>query len=197
MHFPITTIRNGKSGRVSSWDTTGRNNDAWEIAPGETRVLADLPGPGVITHIWMTQQNHYRECLLRFTWGGGTQPSVLCPLGDFFGLGHSLVNSYQALLFSASTNQNNRFNEGCALNCYVPMPFRERCVIELVNESHEPHRQYFYIDYETLDALPHDAGYFHAEFRRANPFGGWGHEIEANTRRHAPTRLATPTGAAR
>ena len=26
-----------------------------------------------------------------------------------------------------------------------------------------------------------DAGFFHAEFRRANPFGGWGHEIRVNS----------------
>ena len=34
------------------------------------------------------------------------------------------------------------------------MPFRERAVVELVNESDEPHGQYFYVDYETLEAVP-------------------------------------------
>ena len=29
--------------------------------------------------------------------------------------------------------------------------------------------------------MPADRGYFHAEFRRNNPFGGWGHEIRVNT----------------
>ncbi|HUS91798.1 MAG TPA: glycoside hydrolase family 172 protein [Phycisphaerae bacterium] len=171
-----------KTRRFSSWDTTGRNNDAWDIPPGGSRVLADIPGPGRITHIWMTQPNHYRECLLKITWDGAKHPSVLVPLGDFFGLGHGIVNSYQSLLFSASTRANNRFNQGCALNCYVPMPFRERAVVELLNESSQPHRQYFYVDYETLPEPPGDeAGYFHAEFRRANPFGGWGHEVRVNT----------------
>ena len=60
------------------------------------------------------------------------------------------------------------------------MPFRERALVELVNESNEPHTQYFYVDYETFDDLPTDAGFFHADFRRANPFGGWGPEIAAN-----------------
>ncbi|MDP2815770.1 MAG: DUF2961 domain-containing protein, partial [Rectinemataceae bacterium] len=176
----ITRIRSRKTGRYSSWDTTGRNSDAWTIGPGETRVLADIKGPGQITHIWMTQGKHYRECLLKITWDNAKYPSILCPLGDFFGLGHGLVNSYQSLLFSASTNQNNQFNCGCALNCYVPMPFRERAVVELINESKEDHGQYFYVDYETLEKAEEDTGYFHAEFRRANPFGGWGHEIAAN-----------------
>ena len=143
-------------------------------------MLADLAGPGKITHLWMTQPNHYRECLLRITWDHAAHPSVLCPLGDFFGLGHGLVASYQSLLFSASTRFPYQFNAGCALNCYVPMPFRERAVIELVNESQEAHTQYFYIDYETLEDLPEGTGYFHAEFRRVNPFGGWGPEIAAN-----------------
>lgn len=181
--FPdISKLRSAKTGRVSSWETNGRNNDAWTIEPGETRVLADIEGPGRITHIWMTQRNHYRECLLRFTWDDAKKPSVDVPLGDFFCLGNSMVKSFQSALFTASTNWNNAANRGCALNCYVPMPFRSRAKIELLNQSKEAHRQYFYVDYETYDTQPDDdMGYFHAEFRRTNPFGGWGHEITVNT----------------
>ena len=177
----ISRIRNAKTGRMSSWDHSGRNSDSWTIPPGQARVLADIKGPGTITHIWMTQTNHYRECLLRITWDNAKRPSVLCPLGDFFGLGHSLVASYQSLLFSASTRYPCQFNKPCALNCYVPMPFRERALIELVNQSAQPHRQYFYIDFETANDLPQDSAYFNAEFRRTNPFPGWGHEIKVNT----------------
>ncbi len=178
----LARIRDHKTGRSSSWATNGRNQDNWTIKPGKTRVLADIKGPGIITHIWMTQPNHYRECLLKITWDNAKYPSVLCPLGDFFGLGHGIVNSYQSLLFTASTSRNNTFNSGCALNCYAPMPFRKRARVELINESREPHRQYFYVDYETLEETPaDDTGYFHAEFRRQNPFGGWGHEIAVNS----------------
>ena len=178
----LTTLANARTSRFSSWDTSGRNSDAWQIEPGETRVLADIKGPGRITHIWMTQYQHYRECLLKITWDNAKKPSVLCPLGDFFGLGHGIVNSYQSLLFTASTSNNNQFNHGCALNSYARMPFRERALVELVNESKERHGQYFYVDYERLDRqLAEDTAYFHAEFRRENPFGGWGHEITVNT----------------
>lgn len=177
----LPKLRSRKTGRASSWDTSGRNADFWRIPAGGSRVLADLRGPGLITHLWLTQRNHYRECLLRFTWDNARHPSVLAPLGDFFCLGNSLVNSFQSLLFTASTNNNNEFNQGCALNAYVPMPFRERALIEIVNESGEEHLQYFHVDYETLDGWPDDTGYFHAEFRRTNPFGGWGHEITVNT----------------
>ena len=177
----IARIRDAKAARTSSWDTAGRNNDAWSIEAGKTAVLADIKGSGVITHIWMTQRNHYRECLLKITFDDAKSPSVLAPLGDFFGLGHGIVNSYQSLYFSASTRNSNQFNQGCALNCYLPMPFAKRARVELVNESRETHRQYFYVDYETYDAAPDDLGYLHAEFHRENPFGGWGHEIRVNT----------------
>ena len=177
----LAHITNAKTGRTSSWDATGRNQDAWIIPAGESRILADINGSGIITHIWMTQRNHYRECLLKITWDNADEPSVLVPLGDFFCLGNSLVNSFQSYLFTASTRNNNTFNQGCALNAYTPMPFRERAVVELINESDEDHRQYFYIDYESVDRLAAESGYFHAEFRRTNPFGGWGHEIRVNT----------------
>ena len=180
----LARIADATTGRCSSWDATGRNADRWHVPAGESRVLADIGGPGKITHIWMAQAKHYRECLLKITWDNARSPSVLVPLGDFFGLGHGIVNSHQSLLFSTSTHAEraNRFDQGCALNCYVPMPFREHAVVELVNQSHDQHMQYFYIDYEKEGDVPDCHGYFHAEFRRANPFGGWGHEVRVNSR---------------
>ena len=178
----LTRIQQAKSLRVSSWDMTGRNNDAWNIGAGETGVLAKLEGPGCINHIWMTQPNGYRSVLLQIYWDDEPHPSVVCPLGDFFGLGNEIVNSYDSLLFSASTARNNEFNQGCALNSYVQMPFNKSAHIELVNQGTEGHRQYFYIDYELYDQpLDDDVAYFHARFHRRNPFGGWGHEIRVNT----------------
>jgi hypothetical protein len=61
------------------------------------------------------------------------------------------------------------------------MPFKKRALVELINQSKEMHRQYFYVDYETYDKPRKDTGYFHAEFRRENPFHGWSHEIKVNT----------------
>ena len=177
----LARLRDARSGRASSWNRSGRNDDAWRIPAGTSRVLADLKGPGCIRHIWMTQQDHYRSCLLRITWDDAPHPSVLVPLGDFFCLGHGMVNSFESALFTASTRMPYRFDAGCALNCYAAMPFHRRALVELVNESDEPHRQFFYIDHESYDRpLPDDAALFHAEFRRANPFRGWGPEILAN-----------------
>jgi len=177
--LPFLTDR--KTGRCSSWDTSGRNRDFCMVPAHGSLVLADISGPAQITHIWMTQYDHYRECLIKITYEDAPSPSVLVPLGDFFGLGHGMVNSFESALFTASTNFPYMFDKPCALNCYVPMPFAKRAVVELVNESDRPQLQYYYVEYETLAGFSPETGYFHAEFRRTNPFGGWGPEIQPNT----------------
>jgi hypothetical protein len=177
----LSRLHNRKTGRCSSWDASGRNRDFVVVPPKSSTILADIHGPAQITHIWMTQYDHYRECLLKITYDDQPCPSVLAPLGDFFCLGHNMVNSFQSALFSVSTNFAYQVNKPCALNCYIPMPFAKHAVVELVNESEREQLQYFYVDYETLEEFPADTGYFHAEFHRANPFGGWGAEILPNT----------------
>lgn len=181
----LARISKAKPGRVSSWDTTGRNADRWFIEPGETRLLADIDGPGCITHLWFTQSpggENYRKVLLKVYWDDEEHPSILAPIGDFFCLGHSIVNSFCSLPFTSSTKANNKFGQGAALNCYLQMPFNQKARFELVNEGESKYFQYFYIDYETYDQpLEDDAAYFHAQWRRENPCDGWGHEIRVNT----------------
>ncbi len=182
----LTHIKKARTRRVSSWDTSGRNNDAWLIEPGERKVLADIAGQGQINHIWMTQESPdpdiLRKVVLSFTWDGEENPSVQVPLGDFFCLGHSIVNSFQSLFFTASTNRKNSFCGTVALNCYLPMPFGRSARVEVHNESGDAYRQYFYIDYEESELERfEDIAYFHACFCRENPTAGWGHEIMVNT----------------
>jgi len=183
----ITTAR---TMRESSWDRSGRNSDFWRVRPGETRVLADIKGEGRITHIWITQSNpdqdYYRKILLRMYWDGEREPSVLAPIGDFFCLGHSIVNSFQSLPFTVSSRDANAFGGAAALNCYLPMPFGEAARIAVVNDSAEEHIIYFYIDYELHTHPANDpdnaaAGRLHACFRRDNPTDGWGHGITVNS----------------
>ncbi len=77
--------------RASSYDRTGANADYRQIAPGETLTLLDTPGPGLISHIWVTiassDPHHLKALVLRIYWDGETAPSVEAPIGDFFGLG--------------------------------------------------------------------------------------------------------------
>jgi hypothetical protein len=61
------------------------------LEPDTTTTLADIDGPGVIQHIWITvRREAYRDTLLRFYWDGEEAPSIEAPLGDLFCNGHGL-----------------------------------------------------------------------------------------------------------
>jgi len=193
----LLKITQARSKRVSSYDKSGRNGDFWLVRPNSAQVLADIGGPGMITHIWMTQSNpdqdFLRKVLLRIYWENESDPSILVPVGDFFCLGHSMVNSFQSLPFTVSARINNVFGGAAALNCYLAMPFNESARVELINESDDEHIVYFYIDYETYDQpFDSNAGRLHACFRRENPTTGWGHEISSNC---APENIVNLTDA--
>jgi hypothetical protein len=183
----LTRVKQAKTLRCSSWDTNGRNDDSWVIQPGQSAVMADIRGTGCITHIWMTQGggSPLRDSVIKIYWDDETEPSVMAPLGDFFCLGHGIVNSFQSLPFTVSANERveRKFGVSAALNCYLQMPFRKAARVEIENQSQQPYWQYFYVDYEMYDEqLPENVAYLHAQFRRENPCDGWGHEIPVNTR---------------
>jgi len=131
------------------------------IQPGQTFTIAEIEGSGAIQHIWMTPTGIWRFSILRIYWDDETEPSVECPVGDFFGMGW---NEYAPLNSLAVC-----VNPGSAFNCYWTMPFRKKCRItmENVNEK-DPMTLYYQVDY-TLTEVPADAAYFHAQFRRMNP----------------------------
>jgi hypothetical protein len=144
----------------------------WKVSPyvwvgvGSTFELADIKGPGVIRQIWLTPTGcAWRHLILRIYWDGQEQPSVECPLGDFFAAGwggfawsgHAQVSSLPVCV-----------NPGSALNCFWEMPFARRCLMTIENLSADDARIYYQVNYE-LGGIAPDAGYFHAQFRRSNP----------------------------
>jgi hypothetical protein len=131
------------------------------IKPGETFTMAEIEGPGAIQHIWMTPTGNWKFSIIRIYWDDETEPSVECPVGDFFAMGW---NEYAPLNSLAVC-----VNPGSAFNCYWAMPFRKKCRItmENINDKDEM-RLYYQIDY-TLTDVPDDAAYFHAQYRRSNP----------------------------
>ena len=50
----LTQLRDFEAFRSSSNNADLNSNDDSASTPGETAVLADLTGPGVITHMWIT-----------------------------------------------------------------------------------------------------------------------------------------------
>jgi hypothetical protein len=131
------------------------------IQPGKTFTLAEMEGPGAIQHIWMTPTGNWRFSIIRIYWDDESEPSVECPVGDFFGQGW---NTYAQL-----TSLPICVNPGSAFNSYWPMPFRKKCKITMENlNDKDAMSVYYQVDY-TLTEVPSDAAYFHAQFRRANP----------------------------
>lgn len=180
----LFVLNNYKNRRASSYDPAGGNHDWWDFNPGETRAIADIEGCGVIRHIWCThyaqnegdakpEEGTLSKIILRIYWDDEQQPSVLAPLGDFFGMGFGLARNFTNAAFSFSPQ------DGRAMSCYLPMPFKKAARIEIENLCETHLNFYFYVDYELHPegSLGPDVGYLHAQHRR-----------EAKTRPTAPVR---------
>lgn len=137
----------------------------WKVNPfirinaGETKVLMDVAGPGIIQHIWMVEGLN-RGLVLRFYWDEEESPSVEVPAPDFFAVGHGRFAPVNSAV--VAVNAKN------ALNCYWPMPFRKHARITMSNETGEDVRlvtyQITYVETPVHEA----AGYLHAQYRRAS-----------------------------
>jgi hypothetical protein len=133
--FPpdLPRLKNFSAYRSSSNNIlVASNDDSKHFIAGETLVLADLKGPGTVTHIWITvNHDEYawpRLLRLRVYYDGAKTPSVDAPLGDFFGVGNGYERNLNSLMVRNAGN-------GRALNCYWPMPFRKSCKITVSNEG--------------------------------------------------------------
>jgi len=131
-----------------------------KIAKGETFALAEINGSGAINHIWMTPTGTWRFSILRIYWDDEKDPSVECPVGDFFGMGWGEYAPLQSLAICV--------NPGSAFNCYWQMPFRKKCKITMQNLDEKEMSLYYQVDY-CLTEVPKNASYFHAQFHRTNP----------------------------
>ncbi len=138
----------------------------WPVQAGQTVTLLDVDGPGLIRHIWCTVQpgpaQRLRNCILRMYWDDQEHPSVEVPLGDFFGVAHGAQTPLLTDLIS--------MQEGKGFNSWIPMPFAKHARITVENDSDEEIPMLFYqIDFTSGDEIDESSGYFHAQFRRANP----------------------------
>lgn len=166
----LPRIRKVRRRRASSYDRSGGNKDSVPVPAGTAVALLDFQGPGRITHIWMTlnpgEPHALRNILLRMYWDGESDPSVECPIGDFFGCGHGMTRNFSSVVLAMSPE------DGKAFNSFFPMPFHRSARVEVVNQGAEECPElFFYIDYEE-GPQPEDVGTFHARWRRENPTDG-------------------------
>ena len=148
--------------QIASTDTSGGNSDFISIQDGATATLADIKGPGIIVHMWVTifSKDPYflRRIVLRMYWDGEQTPSVEAPIGDFFGTGFQYKQYVTPYLGMSSGGYYT----------YFPMPFNKSARIEVVNQTGmEVNSFYYHIDYQQLNQpLDSSAAYFHASWRR-------------------------------
>ncbi len=128
------------------------------IDKNSKKVIADYKGTGVIKNIFLTSDRaNFSELILRIYWDEETSPSVECPLGMFFCMGHDqhphLVNSLPIVVAPHR-----------GLNCYFEMPFRKGFKIEIENEGDD---MTWILAYKIIfeEKSVGDVAYFHAQYR--------------------------------
>ncbi|MDY7107933.1 MAG: glycoside hydrolase family 172 protein [Planctomycetota bacterium] len=150
------------------------NWDNQNVPAGETKILMEEDGPGVITHIWTTflgpephawakngSANH-QEMLLRIFYDGSDRPGVEAPVGDFFA--NCFGRRREVISLPVVVE------DGDSYNCFWHMPFRESIRVEIVNQSDKPISLLYYnIDWIKRDSLPADTPYFYAQYRQEYP----------------------------
>jgi len=164
----LARVKTYTAGRASSDNRfVASNDDSRKIMPGETLVLADLGGAGMVTHKWVTvADNEFawpRLVRLRVYYDGRKTPSIDAPLGDFFGVGHGDERDLSTMMVRDSSI-------GRARNEYWPMPFRKGCRITVTNEGARMVPMFYYhVDYRLYPSLPADVAYLHAYYRQERP----------------------------
>jgi len=144
--------------QISSYDTTGGNNDRIHIPKGGSATIANIKGPAVITQLWCTIDSRdpyfLRRIVIKIYWDGEKNPSVEAPIGDFFGTGFK-YKQYISRFTGMSSG---------GYYCYFPMPFNKSARIVIENQTgQEVYAFYYHIDYQQLNKpLTDNVAYFHA-----------------------------------
>lgn len=165
VRFGCSNIHNVEGGKGRA----GARTHVPRLQPGERAVIAELAGPAVITRLWLTfewpdrfryagQMMRNRSVSLEITWDGAATPAVAVPVGDFFchPLGYDIP--FENAWFADPVGRSSL--------CFIPMPFRKRATIAIVNEFENPVTVFHDIRFLRGVELGPDDGYLHACFRR-------------------------------
>ncbi len=165
----LSTAQVYSASRVSSYNREGGPRDNfWIPTNGEEVTLAEIEGPGAITHIWTTHRGGGHDLIVRMYWEGSPHPSVEAPIGDFFGVAMGANAPLNSVPIQISS-------EGRSRNCWWYMPFNKSARITVSapysaeNAERETVSLYFYIDYHVFAKPNKDIHYFHARFLETDP----------------------------
>lgn len=158
--FENPTSEKGKGGT----ENKGAKGHPYDILKaGETKVLLDVEGTGVITRMWFTIQDRspkmLRSLKIEMFWDGNDKPAVSAPFGDFFGNGLGRMVAHENELFANP--------EGRSFNCFIPMPFKTGAKVVVTNESDTDLNMLFYdIDFVKMKDWNEANLYFHCFWNR-------------------------------
>ncbi len=143
--------------------TPRRTKGMFMLEPGTSRSFFETDVPGCVRQIYVTTNSkNLRDTILRFWWDGEEQPSVECPLADFFGIGHDLTSSpLNTSLFYNAPNYG--------YNCYIPMPYGKSARMEVINQGAAPHIFFYSVEFQSYDVALEVPWRFHACWRRVYP----------------------------
>jgi hypothetical protein len=158
--FENITAEKGKGGMENN-GAKGHPSDG--VEPGETEVLLNVKGQGIINRIWITVIDRSPEMLrslkLEMFWDDEEKPAVSVPFGDFFGMGLGKTTKYHNSFFANP--------EGRSFLCFIPMPFKKAARIQVTNESGKRLSHLFFdVNFERLAKWNNEYMYFHAFWNR-------------------------------
>jgi hypothetical protein len=158
------------------WRATGTDLSRYTAPPGarsqvsaasvlvpprsSRRVFASKKGGRIVgLRFWPAEAmiTKTRGLLLKVSFDG-SEPAVLCPLGDFFGYAWGQPAA-QSLLVGTTGGTNY---------CYFPMPFDRSALVEVVSEENAPVELRAEVVHADLPRAANE-GKFYAVWRRENP----------------------------
>jgi hypothetical protein len=158
--FENIKAEKGKGGMENN-GAKGHPSDG--VEPGETEVLLNVKGQGIINRMWVTIIDRSPEMLrslkLEIFWDDEKKPAVSVPFGDFFGIGLGKTAKYNNAFFGNP--------EGRSFLCYIPMPFKKAARVQVTNESGKRLSHLFFdINFQRVEKWNNDNMYFHAYWNR-------------------------------
>lgn len=158
--FENITAEKGKGGMENNG---AKGHPSNSIEPGETKVLLNVQGPGIINRMWATIIDRSPEMLrslkLEMFWDGDIKAAVSVPFGDFFGIGLGQTAKYHNAFFANP--------EGRSFICFIQMPFKKGAKIQVTNESGKRLSHLFFdINFEKIEKWNDNYLYFHSFWSR-------------------------------
>lgn len=159
------SFENPTSGKgTGAMENKGAKGHPYDILKaGESKVLLNVQGMGIITRMWFTIQDRSLQMLrslkIEMFWDGEVKPAVSAPFGDFFGNGLGRMVAHQNELFSNP--------EGRSFNCFIPMPFKTAAKVVVTNEGSTDLNMLFYdINFVQIKEWNNENLYFHCFWKR-------------------------------